>query len=89
MKADRSSVERKIKIVKGQLDGIQKMIDEDRYCVDIAMQLLSSVSLLRKTAHEVLQAHIRSCVRDSLSSDDPAPKIEEAISVLEKMLDLK
>lgn len=88
MKADKASVSRKIKIARGQLDGIQNMIDGDRYCVDIAVQMLSSASLLKKAAREILEAHIRSCVKESLSSDDPAPKIEEAISVLEKMLDL-
>ena len=88
MKADKASVSRKIKIARGQLDGIQNMIDGNRYCVDIAVQMLSSASLLKKAAREILEAHIRSCVKESLSSDDPAPKIEEAISVLEKMLDL-
>ncbi len=88
MKADKKSIERKIKIVKGQLDGILKMIDEDRYCVDIAMQLMASSSLLKKTTQEVLEAHIRSCVRESLEAEDPSPKIEEAIDVIEKMLNM-
>ena len=89
MKADKTSVSRKIRIVKGQLDGIQKMIDEDRYCIDIATQLLSSISILRKATHEVLEAHIRNCVKDSLNSPDPSEKVEEALGVLEKMLDMK
>ena len=86
MKADRKSVSSKVKIAKGQLDGIQKMIDEDRYCIDIATQLLSSAALLKKAAQEVLEAHIRSCVREALESDEPTPKIAEALSVLEKMV---
>ena len=70
MKADRNSVTRKINIVRGQLEGIQKMIDEDRYCVTIADQILASSALLKKAAQEVLEAHIRSCVRDALQTDD-------------------
>ncbi len=86
MKADRESVSSRIRIVRGQLDGIQKMIDEDRYCIDIAAQMLASSSLLKKAAQEVLEAHIRSCVRDALKTDEPNEKIEEALSVLEKMV---
>ena len=88
MKADRDSVTRKVQIAKGQLDGILKMIDEDRYCVDIATQLMATTSILKKATQEVLQAHIRSCVSDSLKTDEPNPKIEEALSVLEKMVNL-
>ena len=82
MKADRNSVTRN---VRGQLEGIQKMIDEDRYCVTIADQILASSALLKKAAQEVLEAHIRSCVRDALQTDEPNEKIEEALAVLEKM----
>ncbi len=88
MKADKDSVTRKIRIAKGQLDGILKMIDDDRYCIDIVTQLMATESILKKTIHEVLQAHIRSCVSESLHTDNPDEKIEEALSVLEKMVDL-
>lgn len=89
MKADKDSVTRKIKIARGQLDGILKMIEEDRYCIDIATQLMATQSIIRKAIQEVLQAHIRSCVSESLKTDEPSPKIEEALAVLEKMVDLK
>ena len=88
MKADRESVTRKVKIARGQLDGILKMIDEDRYCIDIATQLMAASSVLKKAAKEVLEAHIRSCVKDSLKTDEPNPKIEEALQLLEKMIDM-
>lgn len=85
MKADKDSVKRKISIARGQLDGILKMIDDDRYCVTIADQILASSAILKKAAQEVLEAHIRSCVRDALKTDEPNAKIEEALKVLEKM----
>ena len=88
MKADRDSVTRKIRIAKGQLEGILRMIDEDRYCIDIATQLMAASSLLRKTTQEVLEAHIMGCVRESLSSDDAETKVEEALAVLEKLAEL-
>ena len=78
-------MKRKISIARGQLDGILKMIDDDRYCVTIADQILASSAILKKAAQEVLEAHIRSCVRDALKTDEPNEKIEEALKVLEKM----
>ena len=82
MKADKDTTLRKLKIARGQLDGIMRMIEEDRYCVDISTQLMRNVN------REILQAHIRSCVREALESDKEIPKLEEALSVLEKMAEL-
>ena len=86
MKADKSSVMRKLKIARGQMDGIIRMIEDDRYCVDISNQLLATEALLKNTNKEILHAHIRGCVREGLETDTPNPKLEEALALLEKML---
>ena len=88
MKADKDSTIRKIRIARGQLDGILRMIEEDRYCVDISTQLMSTLSLLKNVNREILQAHIRSCVKEALETDQENPKLEEALKVLEKMTEL-
>ena len=85
MKADKAEVSRKIKIVRGQLDGILRMIEDDRYCVDISYQLIATQSLLKRANKDILQAHIRNCVREALQTDEPNPKIEEALTLLEIM----
>lgn len=85
MKADKAEVSRKIKIARGQLDGILRMIEEDRYCVDISYQLVATQSLLKRANQDILQAHIRNCVREALQTDEPNPKIEEALKLLERM----
>ncbi len=85
MKADKKKVSRRIKIARGQLDGILRMIEEDRYCVDISYQLLSTQSLLKRASREILQAHIRECVREALGTDEDNPKIEETLRLLERM----
>lgn len=85
MKADKAEVSRKIKIARGQLDGILRMIEEDRYCVDISYQLVATQSLLKRANQAILQAHIRNCVREALQTDEPNPKIEEALKLLERM----
>ncbi|MFR8012429.1 MAG: metal-sensing transcriptional repressor [Clostridia bacterium] len=85
MRADKASVTHKLKIARGQLDGILKMIEEDRYCVDISNQLMATQSLLKSANQQILQAHIRNCVREALETDRPNPKLEEALQLLEKM----
>lgn len=85
MRADKASVTHKLKIARGQLDGILKMIEEDRYCVDISNQLMATQSLLKSANQQILQAHIRNCVREALETDQPNPKLEEALQLLEKM----
>lgn len=86
VKAKKSSVIHKLKIARGQIDGILQMIEEDRYCVDISTQLQATQSLLKNANQEILQAHIRNCVREALQTDAPNPKLEEALKLLEKMV---
>ncbi|MBO8450756.1 MAG: metal-sensing transcriptional repressor [Spirochaetes bacterium] len=86
MKADKAEVTRSIKIARGQLDGILRMIEEDRYCVDISNQLMATQALLKRVNQEILRAHIRGCVRDGLHTDEPNPKLEEALQLLEKLV---
>ena len=70
MKADKAHITRSIKIARGQLDGILRMIEEDRYCVDISNQLLATQALLKRVNQEILRAHIRGCVREGLHTDE-------------------
>ena len=86
MKADKEKVSRAIKIARGQLDGLLKMIDEDRYCVDISNQILATIAILKKANQEILHAHIRSCVREGLHTEEPNEKLEEALSLLDKLV---
>lgn len=86
MKADKKSVVRSIKIARGQLDGVLRMIEEDRYCVDISNQLLATQAILKRVNREILHAHIRSCVREGLHTDEPNPKLEEALELLDKLV---
>ena len=79
MKAKKTDVSHKLKVARGQLDGILKMVDENRY------QLLATQALLKSANQEIMQAHIRSCVAEALQTDKPNPKLEEALSLLEKM----
>ena len=86
MRADKDKIAHSLKIARGQLDGVLRMIEEDRYCVDISNQLLATQALLKRVNQEILRAHIRGCVRDALQTDEPNPKLEEALQLLEKLV---
>ena len=62
------------------------MIEDDRYCEDISNQLLATQALLKRVNQEILRAHIRGCVREGLHTDEPNPKLEEALQLLEKLV---
>lgn len=85
MQADKAQVSRLLKTARGQLDALLKMVEEDRYCVDISNQLLAVEALLRKANREVLTAHLRHCVQQAVEQGDAQGKIEELVRILEKM----
>ena len=87
MKADHAQVERLLKTARGQIDGILRMVDEDRYCIDISNQLLATQSILKKTNRMVLKAHLDSCVKESAADGSLDKVLEELAVVLDKLSD--
>ncbi len=86
MKADSKNVTRLLKTAKGQLEGILRMVEEDRYCIDISNQILAVQAILNKVNHEVLSEHVRHCVHDAAVSGNGEEKVEEVLNVLDKMI---
>ncbi len=84
MKANHESVKKRLNLAKGQIEGIIKMVDDDRYCIDISNQLLATIALLKNANRLVLKAHLDSCVKDTLN-EDSADKIQEIIDIIEKI----
>ncbi|NQT79098.1 MAG: metal-sensitive transcriptional regulator [Candidatus Aminicenantes bacterium] len=73
--------------IEGQIRGIQKMIEEKRYCIDILTQLSSIVGAIRRVEENILNRHLRGCVRESFTRgnrENKAQKIDEVIDVLQK-----
>lgn len=85
MKADKDQVSRLLKTARGQIDGLLKMVEEDRYCIDISNQILAAEALLRKANRTVLAAHLKGCVQKAMESKEGGEKIDEFITILEKM----
>lgn len=78
----------KLKTARGQIDGIIRMLEDDRYCVDVSTQILSSIGLLKKANIDVLNSHIRSCVAEAIleGEDQGNEKIEEIINIIDKYI---
>lgn len=85
MKANKESVLRLIKTARGQLDGIEWMIADDRYCVDISTQLLSTQAILNKANREILKGHVEHCVKEAILTGDVDVKLNEILMLMDKM----
>lgn len=86
MKADRKNVDRLLKTARGQLDGILKMVEEDRYCVDISNQIMATQSILTKVNREVLKAHMQCCVKEAVQAEDHEEKVNEIMALMDKLI---
>lgn len=74
---------KRLRRVEGQVRGIQKMIDEDRYCVDILVQIAAIKSALQQVGLTLLESHTRGCVVDAISNETDADiKIDELMDVI-------
>lgn len=74
----------RLRRIEGQVRGIQKMIQEDRYCIDILAQFASVKSALSGVELSLLESHMRGCVTDALATgkDDAQGKVEELMSLI-------
>ena len=86
MKADRKKVDPLLRTARGQMDGVLKMIEDDRYCMDIVSQLQAVESLVHKAQREVLRAHLAGCVQAAFDTVDEQAR-KEKIDEVEKLLD--
>jgi DNA-binding FrmR family transcriptional regulator len=85
--ATKEKVEARLKRVAGQVSGIQRMVEGDRYCVDILMQIAAVRAALGKVSGMLLESHIQTCVTGAFESDDEADrdaKIAELVRVFDK-----
>lgn len=86
MKANQEQVTRLLKTARGQIDGILKMIEDDRYCIDISHQIMATQAILKRTNKEIIGAHMKHCVHDAIENDNADKKIEEMIQIIDQLL---
>ncbi|MCD6105717.1 MAG: metal-sensing transcriptional repressor [Thermosipho sp. (in: Bacteria)] len=74
-----------LKTARGQIDAVIRMIENERYCIDISKQILAAISLLKKANVYVLNSHLETCVKNALYSKDP-DEVETKIKELEEVI---
>ncbi|MDA9502361.1 metal-sensitive transcriptional regulator [Bradyrhizobium sp. CCBAU 11357] len=81
----KASVGKRLNRIEGQVRGLSKMVEEDRYCIDIVTQIAAVRAALRRVEEEVLKDHVAHCVEHAIASGDKADqraKIAELMAVI-------
>lgn len=86
MMADQKTVLQLLKTARGQMDGIIKMVEEDRYCIDISTQVMAAQAMLGRANKEILTAHLKHCVNTAQTQAEREKKIDELVDMLGKIL---
>lgn len=86
MNKEQEGAIRSLKTSKGQIDGIIKMMEEGRYCIDVSNQIIAAQSLLKKANMLILKQHLNHCVKDAFINNTGEDKVDEIIELLAKLI---
>ena len=78
------AVQTRLRRIEGQVRGLQKMVDEERYCADVLMQVSSVQEALRGVSRSLLHNHLKHCAAEAIRSEDAA----QSEAMYEELLDL-
>ncbi len=81
--ADKEALVRRLHRIEGQVRGIERMLEEDRYCIDVITQIAAVNTALESLAFRILDDHVSHCVAGALASGDPAEAGEKSKELLE------
>ena len=85
----KEDIRRRLNRLTGQIAGIQRMVEEEAYCIDVIQQISAVRGALGKVAGKLLEAHVNHCVQAAFRSGSPADqreKIDELVAVYERSL---
>ncbi|MFS0787201.1 metal-sensing transcriptional repressor [Shouchella sp. 1P09AA] len=81
---EKTSLTNRLKRIEGQVRGIQKMVEDDRYCVDVLIQLSAIQAALRKVSMTMLEDHSKHCVSDAIKNGNGDEAIAELMDVISR-----
>jgi CsoR family transcriptional regulator, copper-sensing transcriptional repressor len=81
--ADKEALVRRLHRIEGQVRGIERMIEDDRYCIDVLTQISAVTTALDSLAFRILDDHVNHCVAGALASGDPVQAEEKSRELLE------
>lgn len=84
-KQAKARVQKRLQRIEGQVRGLARMVEEDRYCIDVVTQISAARAALRRVEEEILRDHVAHCVEHAIASGDKADqrqKVSELIDVI-------
>lgn len=84
MQGDKKELINRLKRIEGQIRGIQKMIEEDRYCIDVLYQVTATRAALKKLGMQMIRNHMRACVASAIRQERGEEAITELLQLLDK-----
>ena len=84
----KQAVQGRLRRVEGQVRGLQRMVDEDAYCIDVLTQIAAATKALQAVALELLDGHLSTCVADAITEGGPGAqeKITEASAAVARLV---
>jgi DNA-binding FrmR family transcriptional regulator len=79
----REEARRRIRRIAGQVGGVERMIEDDRYCVDILLQVAAARAALDSVGKVLLNSHVETCVADAIASGRPKERKEKVAELME------
>jgi DNA-binding FrmR family transcriptional regulator len=87
VQTDSRAINNRLRRIEGQVRGLQRMVEEDAYCVDVLTQVAAVQTALEQVAVNVLDGHVRHCVADAVAGDDPVAaeaKLDELMAAVQR-----
>jgi CsoR family transcriptional regulator, copper-sensing transcriptional repressor len=79
----KTSVKKRLQRIEGQVRGLSRMVDEDRYCIDIVTQISAVRSALRRAEEEILKDHVAHCVEHAIASGNKTDQRNKIVELME------
>ena len=84
--AEKQALLGRLRRIEGQIRGLQRMVDEDTYCIDVLTQISAATRALQAVALGLLEDHLRHCVVDAAVTGDPTAKVKEASDAIARLV---
>jgi DNA-binding FrmR family transcriptional regulator len=84
-KDSKASTLKRLSRIEGQVRGLARMVEDDRYCIDIVTQIAAVRAALRKAEEEILRDHVAHCVEHAISSGDKADQRRKVAELMDVM----
>ena len=77
---------KRLRKIEGQIKGLQRMLEQRRYCIDVLQQVTAARRALDETALQIMRGHIDACVSDAIRHKDGAKKVEELMQAIHRFV---